>query len=118
MNINQLIEDFNQRVIAAHNAHYENNPSGLIDEGPNASPNQNQIYHLYSSGDVTHQKGAWAYLRRSEYHIKEEINGAEELPFCFVEKTTQRKITYAVLTQEECLKFREEMLTIINNKNL
>ena len=118
MNINQLIEDFNKRVITAHKAHYESNPSGLIDEGPNASPNQNQIYHLYSSGDITHQKGAWAYLRRSEFHIKDFISGAEELPFCFVEKTTQRKITYAVLTQEECLKFREEMLTIINNKNL
>lgn len=117
MYTNQLIEDFNQRVITAHNAHYENKPSGLIDKEPNASPNENQIYHFYSSGDITHQKGAWGYLKRTEFHIKDFIDGAEELPFCFVKKTIH-EITYAILTQEECLKFREEMLTIINNKNM
>jgi hypothetical protein len=105
---NMDIIDFNQRVIDAHNAHYTNNPDGLIDRSKNASPNGNQIYHLYSSGEITYQKGAWAYLQRSEFHCEYDISGARKLPFKFV-KDAADGTTYAILTQEECKQFREEM---------
>jgi hypothetical protein len=42
------------------------NPS-LVD--PNESPNGNTIYHIYSDGEVTYQKGGWAYLQRSEFNM-------------------------------------------------
>ena len=46
-----------------------NNPD-LIKK--NESPNGNIIYHLYSDGTITRQKGGWAYLKRSvtDVHTK------------------------------------------------
>lgn len=108
-----IIEEFNKCVIASHNAHYENNPYGLIDVSANASPNGNQIYHLYSSGEITHQKGAWAYLKRSEFQVKYAIYKAQSLPFKFVH-TAEDNTTYVILTEEECNKFRNKMESIIN----
>ena len=34
---------------------------------PEEQPNGNTIYHIYSSGEITFQKGGWAYLDRSEF---------------------------------------------------
>ena len=107
----QMINDFNQKVIASHNTHYEQNPSGLIDTSANASPNGNQIYHLYSNGEITYQKGAWAYLKRSEFNHTYAIPGAKKLPFRFVKEAADGT-TYAILTKEECIHFAEEMKTI------
>lgn len=106
------IDEFNQRVIDAHHAHYINGKNELIDINANASPNGNQIYHLYSSGEITHQKGAWAYLQRSEFHCEYDIRGARKMPFKFVKEAADGT-TYAILTEEECKKFREEMKNYI-----
>ena len=46
------------------NAH---NPSLVL---PNDSPNSNRIYHIYSDGEITYQKGGFAYLHRSEFTVK------------------------------------------------
>lgn len=106
-----FINNFNKRVIFAHNAHYEQRPNGLIDTCANASPNGNQIYHLYSSGEITFQKGAWAYLHRSEFNHTYAIHGAKYLPFKFLKEATDGT-TYVILTKEECVKFAEEMKQI------
>ena len=107
----QIINEFNQKVIAAHNEHYKQNPNGLIDTSANASPNGNQIYHLYSNGEITYQKGAWAYTKRSEFNHTYAIPGAKQLPFKFVKEAADGT-TYAILTKEEWVHFAEEMKTI------
>jgi len=109
------VEDLNAKVIAAHHAHYEKSPHGLIDTSENASPNENTIYHLYNDGEITQQKGAYAYLQRSEFDIYDGFLGKyhfEQFPFDFVVKA-RTPFTYAVLTLEECIQFRKEMYAIV-----
>ena len=109
----QMINEFNERVIASHNAHYETSLSGLIDTSSSASPNGNLIYHLYSNGEITYQKGAWAYPKRSEFNRAYSIYRAKQLPFKFVKEAADGA-TYAILTKEECDVFAEEMKQICN----
>ena len=116
-NSNEIVEEFCSRVIAAHNSHYKNGVCDLINIDPNASPNGNQIYHLYSTGKITYQKGAWAYLKRSEFTHKYDIMCASRLRFNFVKETDNGE-TYAVLTKEECDIFRNEMQVIVNTYKL
>lgn len=107
------IEEFNKRVVDAHNSHYKNGQNELIDTNPNASPNANQIYHFYSNGEITCQKGAWAYLQRSEFNREYAILGARNYPFKFIEEGEHGK-TYAILTEEECYEFRKKMEDIMS----
>jgi hypothetical protein len=104
----ERINDFNSRVIAAHNAHIVDGECTLIDVSPNASPNGNKIYHLYNDGTVTFQKGAYAYLKRSEFTSKCSVTGYNTI-FKFPIETYDGLTTYAVLTQEQCNQFRTEM---------
>lgn len=115
-NYELIISEFNQRVINTHHAHYIDGKNELIDTSATASPNGNQIYHLYSNGEITYQKGAWAYLRRSEFNLNYNISGARDLPFKFV-KDAADGTSYAILTKEECVYFREEMMNIIKEIN-
>jgi hypothetical protein len=110
-NVLEIINNFNERVISAHNAHYEQSSSGLIDTSANASPNGNQIYHFYSNGEITFQKGAWAYLQRSEFNHTYGIPEAKYLPFKFLKEAADGT-SYVILTKEECLSFAEEMKQI------
>jgi len=57
------MKQLNDEIVAAHNKHYEASPTGLW--MPKESPNGNTIYHLYSDGEITYQKGGWAYLQCS-----------------------------------------------------
>jgi hypothetical protein len=107
-----MVEEFNARIKKAHYDHYIDGSSGLIDSNINASPNTNQIYHLYSTGKITHQKGAWAYLERSEFDVKGNIFGAKNMAFKF--PLNQEDISYAILTQEECNTFRKEMENMVS----
>lgn len=59
INKEQLIEIINK----AHNPN-------LVDNTAKMAPNENLIYHLYTDGEITEQKGSWAYLQRSERTIK------------------------------------------------
>lgn len=113
MNLNgpinvDYIDFINQRIIRAHNLHYVNGRNTLIDISKNASPNENHIYHLYSNGEITYQKGAWAYGQRSEFNCAYEISGARNIQFKFVNEAADGT-TYAILTKEQCFYFREWM---------
>jgi hypothetical protein len=109
MSIDKMtIEEINKLVIDAHNDHYINGNNKLIDTSKQASPNDNQIYHLYSDGQITHQKGAWAYMKRTEFNCVLDIKASKNIPFKFV-KEADDGTTYAILTQQECLQFRELM---------
>jgi len=111
------IFEFNRRVIKAHNNHYINNIDGLIDMSKNANPSENQIYHLYSNGEITYQKGAWAYLKRSEFNLEYEIPGAKYMSFSFLMDREEDSVkTYAILTKQECLSFREQMKLFVRDE--
>jgi len=116
------VNALNDEIVAAHKAHYDNAPQGwegLIDRRDptycrDVSPNGNTIYHLYSTGETTHQKGAWAYLDRSEFTISPDFmsqQGLTKFPFKFP-KALNSGITYAILTQEETKLFRDKMVAI------
>lgn len=109
--IQSEIEQLNLEIISAHNKHYENSSNGLVI--PTESPNGNTIYHLYSDGEITFQKGGWAYLKRSEFSSKSCISGYDKLSLQLAKKYDSNDTTYVVLKEEECLEFREKMINLI-----
>lgn len=101
--LNELIND-------AHNSHYFSSPTGLVN--PKDSPNGNQIYHLYSTGEISFQKGGWAYLQRSECISDGRINNYQKLHFK-LPKEAANGSTYAILTKEQCKNFRRQMIELV-----
>jgi hypothetical protein len=63
---------------------------------------------LYNDGAITYQKGAYAYLKRSEFTINCCVTGYNTM-FKFPIESYDGLMTFAVLTQEECIQFRKEM---------
>jgi len=106
--LNQLINDL-------HDWHYISSPTGLVN--PKDSPNGNQIYHLYSTGEISFQKGGWAYLQRSECIAEGKITNYQQLGLKLPKEAADGS-TYAILTKEECTKFRVQMIDLIKKNNL
>jgi hypothetical protein len=106
------VREFNVTICAAHNKHFENSEYGLVN--PNESPNGNIIYHLYSDGEITSQKGGWAYLQRSEFSdwYNPDIPSYDKVAFNFPKKANNN-YTYAVLTFDECVYYRKQMIELI-----
>ena len=100
--MSEKINELNNIIIDAHKHHYMDNQYGLLQ--PKESPNGNIMYHLYSSGEITYQKGGWGYLNRNEFWHANKIPYAEE-NFDFPLKAADNT-TYVILTIEECKKFR------------
>ncbi len=73
---------------------------------PKESPNSNIIYHLYSSGEITYQKGGWAYLQRSEFTDK-YVSCKKNYVDIFPLKINSR--SYAIVTQEDAIKISNMM---------
>jgi hypothetical protein len=82
----------------------------------NDSPNANTIYHIYNDGQITAQKGGWAYLQRSEFDIKPPIQYYRELCILFPQEIHNSEISYAVATEEDCLHIRTYMLKLAERK--
>lgn len=76
------------------------NPSLVI---PEESPNENWIYHIYSDGTITHQKGGWAYRQRSEFTEKDPIYG-------YLSTVIFPCQNYAIVTRDDALQIRELMV--------
>ena len=111
-----LIKEFNEEVISAHNKHYECSMTGLII--PSVSPNGNPIYHLYSNGEITYQKGGWAYLQRSEFCFHQKVYNCDKLWLKFVKSTDYFDgLTYVILTEKECNEFRKRMIEFVEMMN-
>jgi hypothetical protein len=106
------LESLNSSIINAHNKHYETSPTGLIqlDE----SPNGNIIYHLYSTGEISQQKGGSAYLHRSEFTLHSMLTGYRKLALVLPNKA-EYDYTYAILTRAECEQFRNLMLQLLDS---
>ncbi len=110
MSKEEAIKNLNEEINKLHNSHYENRPTGLIDEKD--APNSNTIYHLYNDGEVTYQKGSWAYLRRSEFTESGPIYmDTANSPYVFP-KVRDRQVSYAVLTREECMRMKKKMAEV------
>jgi len=114
--IKEEIKQLENEIIEAHKKHYESSPTGLII--PTESPNGNTIYHLHSNGEVTFQKGGWAYLQRSEFTLLTSIRGWNKLELQFIHKSDENSsITYCILTEEECRKFGDKMIELVKKLN-
>lgn len=107
-----LIEQLNKDIIAAYDKHYTISPTGLIN--PKESPNGNQIYHLYSTGEISFQKGGWAYMQRSEFMTHGTIPNYQKLDLKLPKKAADGS-TYVILTEDECKNFRIQMGELIKN---
>lgn len=75
-------------------------------------PNENMIYHLYSDGTITRQKGGWAYGNRSTIDIEYEIIKPNTF-FSFPLKAVNEGDTYAIMTLEDCQKVRNLMNALL-----
>ena len=95
-----------------HDSYYELSPTGLWK--PNESPNGNLLFHLYSDGEVTYQKGGWAYGQRNIFPLQFPIEGMIKLGFDFPKKQQNIKETYVILTEELCCHFRDKMINLFN----
>lgn len=80
------------------------NPNLVI---PDESPNGNLIYHIYSDGEVTSQKGGWAYLQRSEFN--ENYNRFKN-NYVNLFPLKRGEFTYAIVTREDALKIQKILL--------
>lgn len=106
-------KQLNELITDLHNWHYTCSSTGLVN--PNESPNGNQIYHLYSTGEISFQKGGWAYLQRSECISDGKITNYQTLGLK-LPKQAMDGSTYAILTREECRTMREKMIELIQKQ--
>ena len=105
------VQQLNDAIITAHKKHYESSPTGLIQ--PKESPNGNTIYHLYSDGTITYQKGGFAYLQRSVFEEEYALKNHRKINLKLL-NVAPDGTTYVILTQGECNYFREKMNELIN----
>jgi hypothetical protein len=86
-----------------HKAH---NPKLVIfDE----SPNGNTIYHIYCNGEITYQKGGWAYLQRSEFNDSYALSLKKNYYDIFPIKNNV-KHSYAIVTIKDAMTIRNMMI--------
>jgi hypothetical protein len=89
---------------------YSHNPALVC---PKAAPNGNIVYHIYSNGEITYQKGGDAYLNRSEYtdscaYLKK--NYYELFPM-----KINKQLSYAIVTKENAKQIQSMLLKIDSN---
>lgn len=94
----------NDEVSKLHFSHYEKSPNGLINK--EMSPNSNTIYHLYSNGEITSQKGSWAYSQRSEFTEYQALFLTRRFEFPI---KLNNGLSFAILTKDECVMIRNKM---------
>ncbi len=101
--MNETKVTFNQLKDFIHSC----NNLKLIDT--NMSPLENTIYHIYSDGEITEQKGSWAYGQRNErtwtYPVFENIYVKDLFPFEI--NNSFGTFGYAIVTFEDAKKIIE-----------
>lgn len=86
-----------------------NNPALHV---PTESPNGNGINHLYSDGEITWQKGGWAYRQRSEFTFHGPvINRTNPFNLELVYKADYGR-SYVMISEAKALEFRARMKAI------
>ena len=91
---------------------------------PNDAPNSNIITHIYSDGEITEQKGGFAYLQRGERTIRNPI-GDEKYYKNIINKNNFPMISnvkdeydnnnfrYAIVLEKHANEIRNEMLKLV-----
>ena len=88
------------------------NPALVI---PDASPNADKIFHLYNNGEITFQKGGYAYGERNEFTYESSIYNIKLLDITkFPQITNNQKSFYIIATEKHCCEIRNEMLKLQN----
>ena len=77
------------------------------------APNSNIIYHIYQDGEITSQKGSWAYGRRSEFTLHYPIHGYTNN---FIFPLNRGKFGYAIVTEENASLIRKMMIQDAEDK--
>ena len=93
------------------------NDDRLVD--PLLAPNANIIYHLYSNGEITYQKGGEVYGKRSEFSSVPAIKSKELVFLIDINKFSHKNFGtdsfeygYIITTLENAYKIRHEMLLL------
>jgi hypothetical protein len=75
------------------------------------SPLENTIYHIYSDGEITEQKGSWAYGQRNErtWSYPKFDNLYQKGLFPYERKSDFGTFGYAIVTKENAEKIIEMM---------
>lgn len=76
---------------------------------PKESPNGNIIYHIYCDGEITYQKGGWAYLQRSEFTDSYQPSLKKKYYDIFPIKNSTN-ISYAIVTRQDAISIRNMMI--------
>ena len=106
------IRQLNDEIVAAHDKHYDECPTGLWK--PDESPNGNTMFHLYNDGEITYEKGGFAYGKRSVFQSCIPICKMNKLNFDFPNTQGHNdKETYVILTETECNEFRNKMISLL-----
>ena len=104
--LKRLVPEINERIVAAHNAHYDDeHPTGLIYA-------KSHVFHLYNDGEITMEKGGDLYGNRTRQTYASGCRAIISKGFKFPLSNTRGDESYAILTQEECIAFRKEMLAL------
>jgi hypothetical protein len=95
-------EDIERTVLEMHNAHYtQENPHGLLQ--PDEAPNTNTIYKVWNDGEITYEKGGYAFGDRSLKQLRTSITHTGSLPLPnFPQACSKNGYSYAMLTMDEC----------------
>ena len=95
---------------------------------PNDSPNSNIITHIYSDGEITEQKGGFAYLQRSERTIEPPVTKCNNIKkiICNIDinidicrfpkikvNGNRSKFGYAIVLEKHANEIRNEMLKLL-----
>jgi hypothetical protein len=81
-----------------------------------ASPNGNRITHIYSDGEITSQKGGYAYLRRSTFVDIEKVCNDIELTNDLTFPISCNGYTYAIVTPEHAIEIRNQIIRHVQLK--
>lgn len=86
----------------------------LIDT--NMAPLENTVYHIYSDGEITEQKGSWAYGQRNERTLTcpQFPNIYHKDLFPYERKSDYGTFGYAIVTLNGADKIIEMMKSYIN----
>ena len=80
------------------------------------TPNENTIYHLYNDGEITTQKGSYAYGDRNERTYYDKLYNKNSIDInkflLFRNDNINNKYGYIIATKKNCIEIRNLMLEL------
>jgi len=107
VNINNLIELPEEMLTIEYIQEYILKCHNILLLKPSEQPNENIIYHIYSDGEITDEKGGWAFSNRSMRTLKDSIVPNNYVALFPVRRGYNDSYGCAMVTLEDALKIRE-----------